>query len=153
MTQPRHSPCLCLSESGTVSIMGGNMTVAQDQHVEFQCVTTAWFPESSISWTRNGQFVDSSLYNTTSMDDGDSFNSTSVLQFQAVSDTTVECLATVQTLTKPKTSSVFLVIGKKSFNNLLLSLYSTVSAPVIFNDSREDTSSFVLISSPLHSQI
>ncbi|XP_026228989.1 immunoglobulin superfamily member 5 [Anabas testudineus] len=102
---------LTVQESGTVSIVGGNVTVAQDQDVEFQCITTAWFPAPTITWTRNGQSVDSSLYNTNNTVEGDFFNSTSVLQFQAVtSDAKLECLATVQALTNPQTSSVFLVV-------------------------------------------
>ncbi|XP_042354630.1 immunoglobulin superfamily member 5 [Plectropomus leopardus] len=104
---------LNVQESGTVSIMGGNVTAEQDEQVEFQCVTSAWFPIPSISWTRNGQAVASSLYTTTNMTDGDTFNSTSVLKFQAVSNTTVECQATVQTLTSPQSSSVFLVVVTK----------------------------------------
>uniref|UniRef100_A0A3P9P0F6 Immunoglobulin superfamily, member 5a n=1 Tax=Poecilia reticulata TaxID=8081 RepID=A0A3P9P0F6_POERE len=55
-----------LSESGTVSIPGGNVTVKQGGEVELECVTTAWFPAPTISWTQNGQAVNSSLYNTTS---------------------------------------------------------------------------------------
>ncbi|XP_069001781.1 immunoglobulin superfamily member 5 [Embiotoca jacksoni] len=101
---------LHVQESGVVSIMGGNVTAVQDQHVEFQCVTTAWLPIPTVTWTRNGEAVDSSLFNTTSMTDGDSFNSTSVLQFQAVRKTTVKCLATIPTLEKPQSSSVFLVV-------------------------------------------
>ncbi|XP_040907764.1 immunoglobulin superfamily member 5 [Toxotes jaculatrix] len=104
---------LHVQERGVVNIVGGNVTVEQDQQVEFQCVAAAWFPIPSVSWTRNGHAVDSSLYNTTSMADGDSFNSTSVLKFQAVSNTTVECLATVPALTKPQSSSVFLVVVPK----------------------------------------
>ncbi len=92
--------------------MGGNVTVMEDQQVEFQCETFGWFPIPTVSWTQNGEVVNSSLYNTTSMADGDSFNSTSVLKFQAVRNTTVECQATVPTLTKPQSSSVFLVVGK-----------------------------------------
>ncbi|XP_026184608.1 immunoglobulin superfamily member 5 isoform X2 [Mastacembelus armatus] len=107
---------LHVEESGTVNIMEGNMTVIQDQEVKFQCVATAWFPTPTISWTRNGQAINSNLYNTTSMADGDSFNSTSVLTFQAISNTTVECQATVQTLTKPQSSSVFLVVVPKPPN-------------------------------------
>lgn len=86
--------------------------VGQDQQVEFQCVTSAWLPAPTVSWTRNGEAVDSSLYNTTSMAVGDYDNSTSVLNFHAVSNTTVECHATLPTLKDPKSSSVFLVVGK-----------------------------------------
>ena len=89
------------------------MTVDQDQQVEFQCVTIAWFPIPTISWTQNSHAVNSSLYNTSSVKDGDYFNSTSVLKFQAVRNTMVECQATVPALTNPQSSSVSLVVGKK----------------------------------------
>uniref|UniRef100_A0A672YHE9 Immunoglobulin superfamily, member 5a n=1 Tax=Sphaeramia orbicularis TaxID=375764 RepID=A0A672YHE9_9TELE len=84
-----------------------------DLHVE--CETSAWFPTPTISWTRNGQTVNSSLINTTSLASGDSFNSTSVLKFQAVTNTTVTCLVTIPTLTNPESSSVHLVVGKVLF--------------------------------------
>lgn len=86
--------------------------MVQDQDTEFHCVTTAWFPIPAVSWTQNGQAKDSSLYDTTNMADGDSFNSTNVLKFQAIRNTTMGCQVTVQTLTNPKFSSVFLVVGK-----------------------------------------
>ncbi|XP_070774118.1 immunoglobulin superfamily member 5 [Enoplosus armatus] len=104
---------LYVQESGTVDITGGNVTVVQGQQVEFQCVTSAWFPAPTVSWTHNGQAVNGSLYNTTSTADGDSFNSTSVLKLQAVRNTTVECWATVSTLTIPQSNSVFLVVVPK----------------------------------------
>ncbi|XP_054482509.1 immunoglobulin superfamily member 5 isoform X2 [Anoplopoma fimbria] len=109
----RKTAHLYIQESGTVNVKGGNVTVKQDQQVEFQCVTSAWFPTASVSWTRNGQAVSSSLYNTTSMADGDTFNSTSVLKFQAVSNAMVECRATVLSLASPQSSSVFLVVVPK----------------------------------------
>ncbi|XP_032390530.1 immunoglobulin superfamily member 5 isoform X2 [Etheostoma spectabile] len=102
-----------VQEHGTVNITGENVTAMQDQQVEFRCVTSAWYPTPTVSWTWNGQAVDSSLYNTSSMADGDTFNSTSVLKFQAERNTTVECRATVQALTNPQSSSVFLVVVPK----------------------------------------
>ncbi|KAM9847016.1 immunoglobulin superfamily member 5 [Aulostomus maculatus] len=104
---------LYVQESGTVNIMGGNITVVQDEEVEFHCVTTAWYPAPAFSWTRNGQVVNSSLYNSSSITHGGYFNSTTVLKFQAVSNATVECLATVPTLKVPLASSVYLVVVAK----------------------------------------
>ncbi|XP_047463195.1 immunoglobulin superfamily member 5 isoform X2 [Mugil cephalus] len=101
---------LHVQESGTVSILGGDTTVPQDEQVEFQCVTSAWFPTPTITWNQNGEAVNSSLYNTTSVADGDFFNATSVLKFQAVRNTTVQCLATIPALTNPVSSSVFMVV-------------------------------------------
>ncbi|XP_034008621.1 immunoglobulin superfamily member 5 [Trematomus bernacchii] len=104
---------LYVQESGTVNIMGGNVTVTQDEQVEFQCVSSKWFPIPTVSWTWNSEAVNSSLYNTTSMADGDFFNCTSVLKFQAVRDTQIECWATVETLASPQSSSVYLVVVPK----------------------------------------
>lgn len=84
----------------------------QGQQVEFQCQTGSWYPEPTIGWSLNGVTVNSSLYNTSSMAQGASFNSTSVLRFQAVSSTTVECWATVTALATPQSTSVYLVVGK-----------------------------------------
>ncbi|KAE8288043.1 Calmodulin regulator protein PCP4 [Larimichthys crocea] len=97
-----------------VSISGGTVTATQGDQVEFQCATFLWFPDPTITWTRNGEAVNSSLYNTTSVNDVNYFNSTSVLKFQAERNTRVECLATVPTLTKPiQSSSVYLVVVPK----------------------------------------
>ncbi|XP_063750653.1 immunoglobulin superfamily member 5 isoform X2 [Eleginops maclovinus] len=104
---------LYVQESGTLHIMGGNVTVMQEEQVEFQCVLSKWFPIPTVSWTWNNEAVNSSLYNTTSMTAGDSFISTSVLKFQAVRDTHVECRATLESLTSPQSSSVYLVVVPK----------------------------------------
>lgn len=101
------------------------MRVVKDQQVEFQCLTSGWYPEPLVGWSLNGEPVNSSLYNTSSTADVDSFNSSSVLNFQAVGNTTVECWATLTTLSKPISSSVFLVVGRKIleflYGNILIS--------------------------------
>ncbi|XP_047186525.1 uncharacterized protein igsf5a isoform X4 [Scophthalmus maximus] len=102
---------LNVQEGGTVHITGGDVTVVQDQLVEFQCVSAAWFPTPTVTWMQNDQAVDSSLYNTSSMADADFFNATSVLKLQAVRNATVECRATVPALTNPQSSSVFMVVA------------------------------------------
>ncbi|XP_060912274.1 immunoglobulin superfamily member 5 [Labrus mixtus] len=104
---------LHVQESGSVSVTAGNLKVMQDEQVEFQCDTASWFPSPTVSWALNGHLVDSGLYNTTSTADGDYFNSTSVLKFQAVRNTTVECRATLEALTNPQKRSVFLVVVPK----------------------------------------
>ncbi|XP_054899406.1 immunoglobulin superfamily member 5 isoform X2 [Poeciliopsis prolifica] len=111
-----HQPAtaqLYVQESGTVSIPGGNVTVMQGGEVELECVTTAWFPAPTVSWTQNGQVVNSSLYNTTSTPDGDSFNSTSTVRLTASRSARVECLASLSTLTAPQSSSVYIQIVPK----------------------------------------
>ncbi|XP_054610719.1 uncharacterized protein igsf5a isoform X2 [Dunckerocampus dactyliophorus] len=101
---------LQVQESGTVQIKEGNMTVVQDQEVEFHCETSAWFPPPSIIWTVNGDTVDDIPSNSTNVTHGDSFNSSSILKFQAVKDSTVVCLATLPTLKNPLSSSVHVVV-------------------------------------------
>lgn len=104
---------LYVQEKGSVSISGGNRTVKQEEQVEFQCETKAWFPAATISWTLNGQTVNSSLINTTSVTNGDTYNSSSVLKFQAIRNTTVTCLATIPTLPTPLSYLVQLAVVPK----------------------------------------
>uniref|UniRef100_A0A3B5A6J8 Immunoglobulin superfamily, member 5a n=1 Tax=Stegastes partitus TaxID=144197 RepID=A0A3B5A6J8_9TELE len=119
VTRSQSGPVTCTVQgnfrpkTAQLYVQGEVFTLLHDLWVELQCLTTAWFPVPAVSWTQNGAAVNSSLYNTTSMADGDSFNSTSVLTFQAVSDTTVTCLATVPTLKNPQSSSIFLTVVPK----------------------------------------
>lgn len=113
------------------------MTVEVGQQVEFQCVTYGWYPTPTVSWTRDGEAVNSSLYNTTSTTDGGYSNSTSVLNFQAVRNTIVECLATVSTLPQPQSSSVFLVVGKKITHFFSLDVSSTTSQALCSSKSEK----------------
>lgn len=93
--------------------MHSGMSVTQDQQVEFHCLAGGWYPQPLVGWNLNGIAVNSSLYNTSSVDDGKFFNSTSILNFQAVSSATVECWAMVAALARPRSSSAFMVVGKK----------------------------------------
>lgn len=110
--------------------MGGNRTARQDEQVEFKCVTSGWFPKHTVGWSLNGKAATSSLYNTTVVEAGDFYNSTSVLNFQAVSNTTVECWATLPTLTTAISSSVSLVVGKKQLK--FFSMYCINTLPGLF---------------------
>lgn len=104
-----------LSESGTLRILGGNQTVNQVQQVRFQCVAAGWYPTPSISWSENGQAVDSSLFNTSSSISGGVYNSTSILSFSASSSTTIKCLASISALQEPLSDAVFLTVGENVF--------------------------------------
>lgn len=105
---------LYVQESGSVSIPGGGgRTVQEGDQVEFQCDAMGWFPAATVSWTVNGDIVNSSLVNTTDTTDGDKYNTISVYSFTAVRNTTVTCLASVPTLQNPVSSSVQLVVVPK----------------------------------------
>ncbi|XP_053187110.1 immunoglobulin superfamily member 5 [Scomber japonicus] len=105
---------LKVQDMGDVNITEGNVTVEQGQQVELQCVTTAWFPKPTVTWNQNDQPVDSSLYNTTTSEEIEGYyNSTSVLKFQATSNTKVECLAIITALKYPQSSTVHVVVVPK----------------------------------------
>uniref|UniRef100_A0A3P8N747 Ig-like domain-containing protein n=2 Tax=Astatotilapia calliptera TaxID=8154 RepID=A0A3P8N747_ASTCA len=105
---------LSVQENGTISIAGPSMKVMYDQQVTFQCVAAGWYPKPTVTWTLNGNAMNSTLDNFT--DNGDFFNSTSVLTFQAVRDTTVKCLVSIPALTSPQSTSLFLVVAPKPPN-------------------------------------
>ncbi|CAI5644403.1 unnamed protein product [Oreochromis niloticus] len=105
---------LYVQENGMINITGPSMKVMYDQQVEFQCVTAGWYPKPTVTWTLNGNAMNSTLDNFT--DNGDFFNSTSVLTFQAVRDTTVKCLVSIPALTSPQSTSLFLVVAPKPPN-------------------------------------
>ncbi|KAM9782098.1 immunoglobulin superfamily member 5 [Syngnathus typhle] len=107
------SATLHVQESGAIQIQDGDLKVAEDEEVKFTCVTSSWFPNPVVSWKLNGGPVDGNLYNNTHVPHGDSFNSSSVLKFKAIKNSTVECLAMLPTLTKPLSSTVFLVVVPK----------------------------------------
>lgn len=120
---------LYVQESGSVSISGGDKMVKQDEQVELQCETADWFPAPTISWTLNGQTVNSSLVNTTSVTNGDTYDSTSVLKFQAIRNTTVTCLATIPALSSPKSNSTQLgVVPKPTDWTVLIAIVVSFSS-------------------------
>lgn len=129
------------SESGTVSITGGDVAVERGQQVEFRCNTSAWYPEPDVTWALNGAAVDRNSYNTNTSTDGNFYDSTSVLSFHAISNATVECRATVAALQNPISSSVFLAVGKKNKHGTL----NTTEVKLVFalhhQDKRRNASS------------
>ncbi|XP_036381014.1 immunoglobulin superfamily member 5-like [Megalops cyprinoides] len=101
---------LSVQESGTVTILSGNVTAKRGQQATFQCLAQSWFPEPLVTWTFNGTDVDKGNYNTSSVASGGLFSSTSTLSLPANHSAPVECLATVPALSMPQTSSVFLLV-------------------------------------------
>ncbi|XP_031427433.1 immunoglobulin superfamily member 5-like isoform X3 [Clupea harengus] len=101
---------LSVQEGGTVSILGGNLTVKHGDQAVFVCVASGWFPEAQVYWSMNGTMVDTENYNTSVEAIGTLLNSTSTLTVSAVGSAQVQCLAKVPALFIPQTSSVFLIV-------------------------------------------
>lgn len=106
-----------ISESGTISIIGGNLTVKHFDQAVFVCVATGWFPDPQVSWRIDDIMADPEYYNTTVDAAGTQFNSYSTLSISAVDSAQIQCLAKVSALFTPQTSTVFLKVGK----NVILS--------------------------------
>ncbi|XP_062342328.1 immunoglobulin superfamily member 5 isoform X2 [Osmerus eperlanus] len=101
---------MSVQESGTVAIVGDNVTVTEGSLAELWCVAPGWFPAPALTWAKNGSAVNSSLYNSSSELHGDLFNSTSVLRIRADVSAPVECRASILALNAPLTSTIYMVV-------------------------------------------
>ncbi|XP_063058439.1 immunoglobulin superfamily member 5 [Engraulis encrasicolus] len=107
---PSVSAQLSVQESGSLSIIGGNVTVKPGAQASFLCEALGWFPKPEISWSVGGAPAGTERYNTTVTANGATFNSKSTLWIEATDTGQVQCLAEVAALATPKTSSVFLIV-------------------------------------------
>ncbi|XP_046876812.1 immunoglobulin superfamily member 5 isoform X1 [Hypomesus transpacificus] len=101
---------MSVQESGTVAIVGTNVTVTEGSLAELWCVAPGWFPAPELSWAKNGSVVDRSLYNSSSELQGSMFNATSVLRIRGDVSAPVECRASIPALTAPLTSTIYMVV-------------------------------------------
>lgn len=46
-----------ISETGTVTVLGGNAIALKGQLVQFECDAVGWYPEPSLHWEVNGKKV------------------------------------------------------------------------------------------------
>ncbi|XP_051541599.1 immunoglobulin superfamily member 5-like [Myxocyprinus asiaticus] len=100
---------LSVQERGSVEIIGGNRTEVQGVQMEFQCQAVGWFPEPNMSWSINGLSVGNC--NSSSIAQGNLFNSNCSLKHTAVINSSIQCFATVPALSTPESSTVFLTVG------------------------------------------
>ncbi|XP_076838118.1 immunoglobulin superfamily member 5 [Brachyhypopomus gauderio] len=105
--QRQTTAALLVQEKGTVTILGGNMSVQEGALLTLECQAQGWYPTPTLSWTINGTSVDSSRFNTSSVEDATGlFNLTSVLRVKVEGTSWVECLVCVSALNTPQRSSV-----------------------------------------------
>uniref|UniRef100_A0A672NH32 Immunoglobulin superfamily, member 5a n=1 Tax=Sinocyclocheilus grahami TaxID=75366 RepID=A0A672NH32_SINGR len=100
---------LSVQERGSVGIVGGNQTKTEGAQMEFQCRAVGWFPEPNMSWSVNGVAYSC---NTSSVTQGNLFNSSCTLAVTAVKNSSVQCLVKIPALSTPDRSTVFLTVGK-----------------------------------------
>uniref|UniRef100_A0A8C2IBU9 Immunoglobulin superfamily, member 5a n=1 Tax=Cyprinus carpio TaxID=7962 RepID=A0A8C2IBU9_CYPCA len=100
---------LSVQERGSVGIIGGNQTKTEGAQTEFQCRAVGWFPEPSVSWSVNGVAYSC---NTSSVTQGNLFNSNCTLAVTAVKNSYVQCLVKIPALGTPDSSTVFLTVEK-----------------------------------------
>ncbi|XP_052422768.1 immunoglobulin superfamily member 5-like [Carassius gibelio] len=100
---------LSVQERGSVGIIGGNQTKTEGAQTAFQCQAVGWFPEPNVSWS-----VDGVAYscNTSSVTQGNLFNSSCTLPVTAVKSSSVQCLVKIPALSTPDSSTVFLTVVK-----------------------------------------
>ncbi|XP_029483645.1 immunoglobulin superfamily member 5 isoform X4 [Oncorhynchus nerka] len=108
--KPTQTAQLFVQESGTVRIVGGNITVAQGHQAIVQCEASGWFPKPTVSWVVDGVMVDQNSYNSSSEALDSLYNSISFLTVRGVNSVQVKCLASVSALTTPLSSSIYLVV-------------------------------------------
>ncbi|XP_029104812.1 immunoglobulin superfamily member 5 [Scleropages formosus] len=104
---------LDVQESGTVAILGGNVTATQGDLAYFQCQALGWRPAPTVSWTVEGRAVNADSYNVSSVDWGNLFNTTSTLGVVANNSAPVVCRASVSTMPAPLTGTAFMSVGER----------------------------------------
>ncbi|KAF4108391.1 immunoglobulin superfamily member 5 [Onychostoma macrolepis] len=100
---------LSVQERGSVEIVGGNQTKTEGAQTEFQCRAVGWFPEPNVSWSVNGVAYSC---NTSSVAQGNLFNSSCTLAVTAVKNSSVQCLVKIPALSTPDSNTVFLTVEK-----------------------------------------
>ncbi|XP_059395611.1 immunoglobulin superfamily member 5-like isoform X2 [Carassius carassius] len=98
---------LSVQERGSVGIVGGNQTKTEGAQSAFQCQAVGWFPEPNVSWSVNGV---ANSCNTSSVTQGNLFNSSCTLLVTAVKNSSVQCLVKIPALSTSDSSTVFLTV-------------------------------------------
>ncbi|KAI4883178.1 hypothetical protein NFI96_033127 [Prochilodus magdalenae] len=94
---------------GRVVILGGNVSAQVGAPMVLHCQAVGWYPAPAIEWRVNDATVNSSEFNSSSIQDqAGLFNITSTLQLRVEEMSRVQCSASVPALPAPRTSSVFI---------------------------------------------
>ncbi|KAL6467745.1 hypothetical protein MHYP_G00234220 [Metynnis hypsauchen] len=117
----RETAALSVQVEGLVLISGGNMSVQVGAPVVLQCQAVGWFPIPAVEWNINGATVDSSQFNSSSVQDQTGlFNITSVLQLRAENISRVECSVSIPALPVPHTCTVFISAEQLDSNSVVV---------------------------------
>ncbi|XP_050976297.1 immunoglobulin superfamily member 5 [Labeo rohita] len=100
---------LSVQERGSVEIVGGNQTKTEGTQTEFLCKAVGWFPEPNVSWSVNGE---ANSCNSSSVAQGNQFNSNCTLTVTAIKNSSVQCLVKIPALSTPDGRTVFLTVEK-----------------------------------------
>lgn len=103
---------LSVQERGNVAIIGGNQKVTEGVQTTFQCQAVGWYPEPTVSWSVNGVGVNTC--NTTSVSQGNVFNTNCTLSVTAAKNSSVQCLAKVSAMSTPDSDTVILTVVPKA---------------------------------------
>ncbi|TRY86240.1 hypothetical protein DNTS_026412 [Danionella cerebrum] len=115
---------LMVQERGSVEITDGNQTKTEGAETVFGCMATSWYPEPNMSWSVNGEMQGC---NRSSVAWGSVFNSSCLLTFAALTNSSVQCLVSVPALGTPDRTTVFLTVVKPNKRDQMVLIATTVA--------------------------
>ncbi|KAG8591046.1 hypothetical protein GDO81_007030 [Engystomops pustulosus] len=106
---------LSVQVKGSVQITGGNVIVTPNSTVSLTCRAEQWYPAPSITWQINNTLADTIYYSTSYTTDANDFvTALSSFRINPETDLSLTCLATVQTLPQPQSSTVNITVREQS---------------------------------------
>ncbi|XP_053311719.1 immunoglobulin superfamily member 5 [Spea bombifrons] len=124
---------LSVQVNGSLKITNGSLTVPSNITIDLFCTFLKWYPMPRITWEINNTLASSLDYVVDFVTGKDGLvNGTSVLTLRPQDKVTVTCLASIETLPKPQSTSVEIVVkenisGAKTDNTKIIIIAVTVS--------------------------